>query len=111
MLVCGSRTWTDYEAVVSAMKALPPDTVIIEGCARGADQLAERAASLFGFDVLHYPALWEVYGKRAGWVRNEWMLRDGRPDEVWAFWDGRSRGTANMVGLAKADGLPVKVFS
>jgi hypothetical protein len=111
VLVCGSRSWADFEAIVAAMKPLPKwDTTIIEGCApRGADQMAERAALLFGHEVEHYPALWNVYGKRAGMVRNERMLREGRPDEVWAFWDGSSRGTANMIELAKAAGVPVKV--
>jgi len=112
VLICGSRTWRDFEAIVNEVKKLPREgSVIIEGCApRGADHLAERAAFLFGIPVEHYPANWGVYGRRAGYVRNEQMLKQGQPDEVWAFWDGSSKGTANMVNIAQAAGVTTRVF-
>lgn len=44
-------------------------------------------------------------GKAAGPIRNQRMLDDGKPDRVLAFPGGR--GTANMVKLAKAAGVPV----
>jgi UDP-N-acetylmuramoylalanine-D-glutamate ligase len=38
-------------------------------------------------------------------MRNKWMLTDGKPDLVIAFPGGR--GTASMVNLARAAGVPV----
>jgi hypothetical protein len=50
-------------------------------------------------------------GKRAGPERNQRMLDEGRPDEVWAFHTDTAlgKGTADMVRKARAAGVPVRV--
>lgn len=50
------------------------------------------------------PANWDVFDRRAGPVRNSWML-DLKPDLVIAFPGGR--GTQNMVEQAKKRGIKV----
>lgn len=118
VLVCGSRTWKDREAIFGALQILHnelvlstgtfnPEIVVIDGAADGADQLAFECAKVLELKSERYPAEWRKYGKAAGPIRNKQMLDEGKPDLVLAFWDGKSRGTANMVELAKRYGKPV----
>lgn len=96
---------------------------VVEGGARGADRCAGRwaaAARSRGVGWLRIDADWRRYRRAAGPIRNGWMLayllqaRDlGHAVGVLAFHDDleRSRGTANMVGIAEAAGVPVKRFA
>lgn len=84
------------------------EPVVIHGAARGADKLAGQIADEFGFRTLAYPADWETHGKKAGFVRNTHMLREGRPDCVLAAPGGK--GTAMMVDIARRAGVPVVVM-
>lgn len=83
---------------------------VIEGEARGADTLARAWAHSMKIRVEPFPADWKKYGKAAGFMRNQKMLDDGRPDLVVAFWDGKSRGTEMMIELAKRMRIAVKVI-
>ena len=101
VLICGSRTWTDVEAIRDCLVNLPVNTTVIHGGALGADSLAGAVAQILGLKIEVYPADWEKYGKNAGFKRNLEML-DTKPDLVLAFWDGKSKGTAHTVGHAQA---------
>ncbi len=110
VLVCGSRGWTDYDAILhrlAQIKASLP--TIVHGAASGADTMADRAAKTLNLTVECYPADWATYGKRAGFIRNEQMLDTG-VGLVIAFWDGRSRGTQHTIESAKRRGIPVEVI-
>ena len=37
------------------------------------------------------------------------MLAADNADDIIAFWDGKSKGTAKMVEIAKKKGIPVRV--
>jgi hypothetical protein len=114
ILVCGSRTYTDAATlrfVLSAWTFGRENVTIIHGAARGADTLADQWATEEAIPVERYPADWK-WGKAAGPIRNKQMLAEGRPDLVVAFLDkplNQSRGTWNMVKLAKAAGVPVHI--
>jgi hypothetical protein len=119
VLVCGSRSWSDYKRIKEELAALhpgigPDDTadlpVVIDGDARGADKLAHQAAVELGYGTATYPADWKTHGKRAGILRNAQMLAEGKPDLVIAFWDGSSRGTLNMIEIAQEAGVPTRVI-
>lgn len=111
VLVCGSRTWTDAATIARVLGELPEGTTIIHGAGRGADYLAGVEAEGYGFRVEEYPADWARHGRRAGPLRNQRMLDEGRPDRVIAFrMPGPSRGTDDMVRRARAAGLPVEVI-
>lgn len=102
-LICGGRDFTDMEMFRAAIGDIMtlrgcPDRVI-HGAARGADMLADEWARSLALDVTAVPADWERHGKAAGPIRNQEMLAMN-PHAVVAFPGGR--GTANMVGLAKA---------
>jgi YspA, cpYpsA-related SLOG family len=105
VLVCGSRKWTDATIVCYTLDALRP-TAIIEGCARGADRLAEHYATEAGITLVHFPARWDLHGRAAGLIRNQQMLDKGKPDLVVAF-DATGKGTADMVRRANLARLPI----
>ena len=54
-----------------------------------------------------------THGKAAGPIRNREMLRDGGPEMVAAFHTdlSQSKGTLDMVRIARSAGVPVKVFN
>lgn len=110
VLICGSRSWTDGKAIKEALGSLLGVKLVIEGGARGADTLGRMQAESRGLPVMEFPANWTYYGKGAGPIRNQSMLVFGQPDIVLAFWDGTSRGTADMIRQAETAGIPVKVI-
>lgn len=81
---------------------------IASGCARGADKLGELYAEQRGYQVIKFPADWDRHGKSAGYIRNEQMAKYA--NALVAFWDGTSRGTKHMIGLAKKHGITVRVI-
>lgn len=114
VLICGDREWKDHAYIFDRLDDLRPFygiDVVIEGCARGADRLAETWAKARNVPVEHFPAAWDKYGKNAGWLRNEKML-NAEPDLVIAFHTAlqQSKGTAHMVKIAKAAGVQTLVF-
>jgi len=115
IIVCGDREWTNQGVIDRELEALAiefPKLTIIEGCARGADSMAESWADWYEVPIIHRPADWDRYGKAAGPIRNRAMLDEG-PDLVVAFHRNlnKSRGTRNMVEIARAAGVPVRLFS
>jgi len=111
VLVCGSRDWTDYEAVKREIMRLPATlNLVIHGCAVGADHIAGLVAFRSGIKVASYPADWGKYGKWAGFVRNQQMIDEGKPDLVLAFWKNKGRGTEDMIRKARKARIEVKVI-
>ena len=94
--------------MILCVRLLPPGSVVIEGEALGADQLAARWARRYRLEVEAYPAPWERYGREAGGLRNTQMLLEGKPDAVvWFHHDlPSSRGTRDMVKQALRAGVP-----
>jgi len=110
VIIAGSRTFNDYDFLVSFCdKALyrQDEIEIVSGCAKGADILGEQYAKEKGYAVSKFPADWETHGKKAGYVRNEEMAKYA--DALIAFWDRQSKGTKHMINLAKKHGLKIKV--
>lgn len=105
VLVCGGRDFRDEAYLTQIMDALdPPPKIVIQGGAGGADTLAENWAHGRGIHSARIHALWGIFGRAAGHVRNAAMLLL-QPDLVVAFPGGR--GTADMVSQAKAAGVRV----
>lgn len=116
VLVCGSRTWDEYttmEEFLHGVFTLYPETTLIHGAARGADEIAGQIAEDHGaVTVVAFPADWEKHGKPAGPIRNQQMLDEGKPTVVIAFVDkplAESRGTNDMVTRARNAELPTYV--
>lgn len=108
ILVCGGRNYNDRVKFNQVMNEylIDADLTIIEGGAIGADYLAFEWAVRNNIEVEEYRAPWEAYGAKAGPIRNQKMLDNGKPDLVIAF-PGK-KGTADMVNRAKKAGVPVR---
>lgn len=108
VLVCGGRDFDDFDALCRELDgAHAANTIneVIEGGARGADQLAHDWAKLNGVQTIAYLADWETYGYGAGPRRNQRMIDEGKPDLVIAFPGGK--GTADCVARARKAGIRV----
>lgn len=113
IIVCGSRTFTNYSTLCAALddflQQFPNEQIcIVSGCARGADALAIQYAEERNLQLLRFPANWKRYGRSAGMVRNGQMLNVA--DACFAFHDGESRGTAQMLRISRAKGIPTEVY-
>lgn len=107
-IIAGSRTVKDYQDVVDAVEQSGYDiTEIISGGAIGADCLGEHYAVANRIKLTVFKAKWQDYGKKAGYLRNEEMAEYG--DALIALWDGKSKGTKNMIDIAYRKGLKVWV--
>jgi hypothetical protein len=104
LLVCGGRDFNDTPFAYDQIQRLNP-SAIIHGKARGADSIAGLYAKEFGIPCIEVPANWDFYGKRAGFLRNKWMIDFCSPDHVLALPGGN--GTANMVELSHEAGIKV----
>lgn len=136
VLVCGSRDFTNVNVITTVLQGIyemqsigwllthASHLTIIDGAASGADNLAHQWAVTPGphpanqatdNDTMmvfseRYPPNWDLYGKRAGYVRNQQMLNDGKPELVVAFFNkprAESKGTAMMCDIARNAGIEV----
>jgi len=113
VIIAGSRGVTSYDTVKQAifnasMCGIPEITEVISGTARGVDKLGERYARENGITIVPYPAQWDIYGKKAGYIRNEEMAHYA--DALISVWDGVSRGSKHMINIAEEKGLIVYVY-
>jgi hypothetical protein len=115
VIVAGGRDFTDYDKLSAVIfdyaESVGEDVAvsIVSGMARGADKLAHTFARNEGVQVHEFPADWDTYGKRAGFVRNDQMSVFA--DALIAFHDGSSRGTANMIQTMRRLGKPVLIIN
>lgn len=112
VIIAGCRDFTDYELLrekcdYHLQNLRLEDIVIVSGHASGADSLGERYAQERGFQLETYPADWQAHGRAAGPIRNAKMANVVHA--LIAFWDGKSRGTKNMIETARKYNLKVAV--
>ena len=104
VLVFGGRDYGDRQRVFRALDALHAKhgvSLVIHGGARGADSLGGQWAQERWVPVKVFMADWSTHGKRAGPLRNQQMLDEGKLDSAVGFPGGV--GTADMARrLAKA---------
>ncbi len=105
--IVGSREYPDLRHVKKYVSELPDGTVVISGGAVGVDRTAVYFARQRGFEtVVHLPD-WNTHGRSAGIIRNQKIVDDC--DELVAFWDGVSNGTADSIKRARKAGKPTTV--
>lgn len=110
IIVAGSRTFNDYHLLVEKLDFFlknQKDVTIISGTARGADKMGEDYAHQNNHKVEQYPAMWDIYGKKAGYMRNEEMANVA--DGAVIFWDGESKGTKHMIDLCKKNKIKLRI--
>ena len=122
LLICGDRNWTDKQRICSLIS--DDTSLLIEGengylnregkLVRGADLMAKECAEERGIKVKPFKADWHKYKKRAGMLRNERMLRIGKPNICLGFHNdlwGDSFNTKNMIEMAEKAGIFILVYS
>ena len=109
VIVAGSRSITDPHYVRKAIRLSGFEvSLVVCGEANGVDKLGADWARQCSVSVASYPADWKTHGYAAGFKRNRQMADNA--DALIAIWDGRSRGTEDMIQVAKAKGLRVFVY-
>ena len=121
--IVGGRDFFDYDLLKETLLSAPgldfiytkldsADTNnvkynIVSGGAKGADSLAEEFAKEFGLDMIVFHADWKQYGRGAGMMRNKQIISES--DIVFAFWDGKSKGTKNSIDHAIKQNKPLTI--
>ncbi len=80
---------------------------VVSGGAAGIDNAGEFWAQCHPeyVHVERFPAKWGEHGKAAGPIRNKQMAEYA--DALILIWDGKSRGSANMLKQAENAGLKI----
>ncbi|HEY9169418.1 MAG TPA: DUF2493 domain-containing protein [Lutibacter sp.] len=112
VIIAGGRNFDDFDKLRQVCDEFLKDqnkVEIVSGAYKGADALGERYAAERNHQIKQFPADWRRYGKSAGLKRNTEMA--AYADALIAFWDGKSKGTKNMIELATQAGLNVKIIN
>lgn len=110
VIIAGGRDFDDFRFLCKKCMAKlqnKTEVVIVSGTAKGADQLGEKFAKFIGYEIKQFPANWEL-GLIAGMLRNREMAEYA--DALIAFWDGKSKGTKNMIEEAQKRNLQVAIY-
>ena len=124
ILIAGSRTIDDYDLIkkylniefaTNGITSDKYDINIVEGEATGVDQLAKKYAFENKYQCRAFPAAWNLYGNKAGFIRNKVMhqyLCDNAPREnriCICFKDENShgKGTSHSIILGRQFGTNV----
>ena len=100
VIIAGGRNITDFNLLEQVIKKSDFDiTEVVSGGASGIDSLGETWAISNNIFVRRFPADWDKYGKSAGPIRNRQMAEYA--NALILIWDGKSRGSASMLRLAK----------
>lgn len=97
-IIAGCRDFTDYRLLkekVDYYRKTHEITEIVCGMAQGADNLGMLYATDNNITITKFPADWDKHGKAAGPIRNREMAYYA--DVLIAVWDGKSKGTKNMI--------------
>ncbi len=107
--VIGGRDFNNYERLSAVLDQIADKiSYIISGGAKGADTLGEKYANDNSIDTLIFKPDWKRYGRGAGSVRNKTII--ATCDVVYAFWDGKSKGTKNAIDYANKIGKEVTII-
>lgn len=109
-IIAGTSTATqrDLFNALSGCSFVNSITEVVSGCAPGADTHGEFFAACKDIPVVEFPANWNTHGKAAGPIRNQAMA--DYADALILVWDGKSRGSRDMLRKARAKGLRVFVW-
>lgn len=116
IIVAGSRYFSNKEWLYSVLddylKGIDDNVEIVSGHCRGADMLGEQYAKDHNIPVVLFPADWNAYGKRAGYIRNKQMAEYASEENgvLIAFPIGEARGTKMMIRIAHDYDLETEVY-
>jgi hypothetical protein len=113
IIIAGTRTFNDKHLLFCQMDYLIAKFdlqyfSVVSGTQDGADKLGEKWAKERNVACEKFPPDWDKYKKAAGPIRNAEMADVA--DICVVFWDGKSKGSRNMIETALKKGLLVKVI-
>lgn len=118
IIVAGGRDFNDkyhlYVTLDTLIRSYADDisVEIVTGGARGADSIGKQYACDRHLQHVEFHALWDRYGRSAGYRRNAQMANYVEGSGVLvAFWDSQSKGTAHMIDTAKRKNIPVYIIN
>lgn len=84
--------------------------IVSGNCEFSPDKWGEKWSKQYlGKEATLFPADWDKHGRSAGPIRNAQMAEYA--DMLLCFFDGKSRGTKNMIDQALKKGLDVHVYN
>ena len=112
IIIAGVRNFSDFNKLCQVCDEFLKDqnkVEIVSGAYKGANLLGEIYAAERNYPIKQFPADWKRYGKSGGYKRNVEMAIYA--DVLIAFWDGKSKGTKNMIDLATQAGLKIRTIN
>lgn len=117
VIIAGSREFDNYDMlkekcdkILSRKVNEGEEIVIVSGTARGADTLGEKYAEEKGYKIERYPANWDKYGKRAGYLRNKKMAEVSNACIVFLSSKAENKGSKMMISIATEEKLLIRVI-
>lgn len=110
-IIAGGRDYHDYAHVRKQLEHFRKNhdiTEVVSGGAKGVDALGEQYAAEMNITLKIYPADWEKHGRAAGPIRNAKMAEYA--EQLVAVWDGKSKGTKNMIETMNKHKKPVYII-
>lgn len=112
LIIAGGRDFNDYNRLEQEITILYPiegwQIEIVHGGATGADTLASKFAHTHTLEEKKFLPDYDKWKSTAPLYRNTDMANYG--DVLIAFWNGKSRGTKDMINKALARNCEVHVY-
>lgn len=111
VIVAGTRTIQSFDLVNRIINESPyvyRFSELVSGMARGPDLLAVKWAKERHIPIKEFPADWEKFDKRAGFIRNEEMANYA--DALIAIRVNDSPGTTHMLDTMRKLGKPTYLY-
>lgn len=105
--IVGGRDFKDYKFLKNYLQQFIVEnevnlSSVISGGAVGTDTLAEKFAAEMEVEIIIFKPDFAKYGRAATLVRNTQIIECS--DTIFAFWDGKSKGTLDSIKKAKIHG-------
>lgn len=117
LLIFGSRTFQDRNRLSAEVSKLIKKKgwnlkklEIVAGGAPGADTLGKEWAQQNAIIYTEFAANWDLYGNKAGPLRNEVQGEYCAFNYAIGFWDGHSRGTAHMISVCEEKSIELTLI-
>lgn len=110
-IICGTRdlpvTMNDINSFITECGLWDDITLVVSGVSGNVDMAGIEWATFMNLSTVLLHAEWDEFGKAAGPIRNEQMLKYA--NVTIAFWDEKSRGTKHMIDISRKKGIPTFV--
>ena len=117
VVVMGSHDWTKYSSISMVLDhymsqfPLSRKIVFVSGTCPGVDMLGEQYAYEHDIGIVEFPLEKKKYGNAAVKIRNQnivdYITADNSHAVLFAFWNGKSKGTKDMLRRARKSGIEI----